>query len=116
MPKTAGTYKKMDTMRLTPGSATGAATRDEEMNGMATAYGKGRIEGRPLRRIVAHDYDPYGVDRETLECGHIIHRRHDSLGPTVTDRRRCDQCRQERLTAESLTGAAAHTEGGTDDR
>jgi hypothetical protein len=40
-----------------------------------------------LRRIVDHD-----GEKEVLECGHSIYPKHDMIGQTYAERRRCPFC------------------------
>ena len=49
----------------------------------------------PLRRVVSEGINEHGVDTETLECGHTIHRKKDIAGPTNAYRRRCRHCRNK---------------------
>ncbi len=46
----------------------------------------------PLRRIVSEGLSEHGVQTETLECGHVVHRREDIYGPTNAYARRCRKC------------------------
>lgn len=47
----------------------------------------------PLRRVVSEGVNEHGVQTETLECGHTIHRKQDAFGHTNAYRRRCRHCR-----------------------
>ena len=47
----------------------------------------------PLRRVVAEGVNEHGVQTETLDCGHVIHRKQDAFGHTNAYRRRCRHCR-----------------------
>lgn len=49
----------------------------------------------PLRKIVAEGVNEHGVQTETLECGHVIRRKQDLMGPTNAVRRRCPKCKKE---------------------
>jgi hypothetical protein len=49
----------------------------------------------PLRKIVSEGVNEWGGQTETLECGHIILRKHDLMGPTNAVRRRCRKCKKE---------------------
>lgn len=46
----------------------------------------------PLRKVVSEGVNEYGVQTETLECGHTIHRKQDIYGPTNAYSRRCRHC------------------------
>lgn len=77
----------------------------------ARGTGGGRRSGRvrepsatelrlgPLRRIVSEGVGEHGVETETLECGHTLHRKQDIIGPTNAARRRCRHCRDARAAA-----------------
>jgi len=52
-----------------------------------------RGELGPLRRVVREWNNEHGVQVETLECGHVIHRKQDAFGHTNARRRRCRHCR-----------------------
>lgn len=57
----------------------------------------------PLRRIVSEGVNEHGVQTETLECGHTIHRKRDIYGHTNAYRRRCRHCRRDaELLADRL--------------
>ena len=49
----------------------------------------------PLRKVVSEGVNAHGVETETLECGHVIRRKHDLMGPTNAYRRRCRKCKKE---------------------
>lgn len=51
----------------------------------------------PLRKIVAEGVNEHGVETETLECGHTLHRKRDLMGPTNATRRRCRKCKPEKI-------------------
>lgn len=58
-------------------------------------HGNGSDKG-PLRKIVGHrkiKYMGIDVERELLECGHLIPCRSDFVGPTNAQRRRCGKCK-----------------------
>ena len=46
----------------------------------------------PLRKVVSEGVNEHGVQTETLECGHTVHRKSDIIGPTNAYRRRCRHC------------------------
>lgn len=48
----------------------------------------------PLRAVIAEGVNKYGVQTETLECGHVVRRKSDIYGPTNAYRRRCWKCRK----------------------
>jgi len=50
----------------------------------------------PLRKIIGYDTSEHGVQLDILECGHVIHRRQDIIGPTNAFRRRCRHCLKEK--------------------
>lgn len=54
----------------------------------------GRAAG-PLRKIVREFVDERGLEREELECGHVLSRKSDIIGPTNAYRRRCRHCRDK---------------------
>jgi len=53
----------------------------------------------PLRKVIKlvlmqhPDYPKLTVERELLECGHLIPVRFDYVGRTNAERRRCRKCR-----------------------
>lgn len=46
----------------------------------------------PLRKIVREFNGDHGVEKEELECGHVVNRKHDIYGATNAYARRCKQC------------------------
>jgi hypothetical protein len=48
----------------------------------------------PLRKVVSEGVNEHGVQTETLECGHTIHRKKDLFGHTNAVRRRCRYCKK----------------------
>lgn len=58
-------------------------------------HGNGSNRG-PLRKVIGHRTIERGgitCDRELLECGHLIPCRHDFVGLTNAERRRCGKCK-----------------------
>lgn len=53
----------------------------------------------PLRKVVRCFTTEAGVERERLECGHVINRKQDIYGPTNAYRRRCRKCARAKLTS-----------------
>lgn len=51
-----------------------------------------RGEVRPLRAVVSEGVNEHGTQTETLECGHVVHRKQDAFGHTNAYRRRCRHC------------------------
>lgn len=49
----------------------------------------------PLRRVIGEGVNEHGVETETLECGHVVRRKSDIIGPTNAYKRRCRFCRKE---------------------
>ena len=49
----------------------------------------------PLRKIVREFIGKHGVQKEELECGHVVNRKSDIYGPTNAYRRRCSQCARD---------------------
>ena len=47
----------------------------------------------PLRAVIAEFTEDNGIQRERLECGHVINRKQDVFGHTNAYRRRCRYCR-----------------------
>lgn len=45
----------------------------------------------PLRKVIESFWSE-GRMRERLECGHVIGRKEDRMGPTNAVRRRCFKC------------------------
>jgi hypothetical protein len=58
----------------------------------------------PLRKVVEFGVNDLGFPVERLACGHVVRARHDTLGPTNAERRRCHVCRAE-IERERLDAA-----------
>jgi hypothetical protein len=53
----------------------------------------------PLRAVVRHGLtrmpdDPVAIERDVLECGHVLPVAKDAFGPRYPARRRCWKCRR----------------------
>lgn len=72
------------------------------VRGPVPALSKAVVRLGPLRKVVAEFHDENGVQRERLECGHVINRKQDAVGYTNATRRRCRYCRGH-LTATKET-------------
>lgn len=46
----------------------------------------------PLRKIDREENNEHGSVIEVLACGHKLRPRHDMIGTTYTERRRCVEC------------------------
>lgn len=58
-------------------------------------HGNGGDKG-PLRKVVGLrdvEFDGFIVERELLECGHLIPCKRDFVGITNAQRRRCGKCK-----------------------
>lgn len=51
-----------------------------------------RVNRNPLRTVLDHGVNEYGVLVEHLDCGHTIHVPQDIYGHTNAEKRRCRLC------------------------
>jgi hypothetical protein len=59
---------------------------------------------KPLRKVVGREMAPLAnsnfptlFPHERLECGHLVRPRRDYIGETNAGRRRCWQCKAEKV-------------------
>ncbi len=64
----------------------------------------------PLRKIVDRGRNAAGTNTEMLSCGHVIHERHDHMGATNAERRRCKECLKVAARWEALKALARISE------